>query len=44
MGLAIDVVRFEVTTLASGDVKRQGLVFFLSLVKSHIFVDVVCWG
>ena len=44
IGLAIDVVRFEVTTAASGDVKPQALVFFLSLGKSRIFVDAVCWG
>jgi hypothetical protein len=36
--------RLEVTTAASGDVKRQALVFFLSLDKSLIIVDVVCMG
>jgi hypothetical protein len=38
--------RLEVTTAASGDVKRQALVFFLtlSLDKSLSIVDVVCMG
>ena len=38
------VMRFEVTTAAPGDVKRQTLVFFLGLWKGRIFVDAVCWG
>ena len=37
IGLAMYVMRFEVTTPASGDVKRQTLVFFLGLWKGRIF-------
>ena len=44
IGQAMFVMRFEVTTAASGDVKRQTLMFFLGLWKGRIFVDAVCWG